>query len=278
VSWREAVAKALMGAERTDLPTDAFHGTKHQFDAFRYTKNEGTIDQQLGPHFAKDPMIANSFTQGYGYADPLDPRNIKEGSHVIPARIPSESEMYRVPQVTYPETGAVQSDGRAIANAAAIEAYKRQPTMLQSWLTLMHGIPPSDVDRISEDLLAGRRVPVRSDGSDASLIEHLNNYGLGFIDDTNITALARKSWQDQGYRGLIYQNTAPMEIRNASDPTSYIVFDPKDIRSRFAAFGSDPDSMASSNLMRGAVAAPTATLGGLAAQDQYQPQPAEPPQ
>src|SRR6516162_2742533 len=160
-------------APSSRLPLDVFHGTRHYFDEFRHTpmSDYPTSDQALGPHFAKDPAISNSFTEDAGHVG-----GYREGGHVIPARIPDESEMLRIPQMKY-ANGATQSDGVAIANAAAAEAYKQQPTMLQSWLTRMHGMSPQDVETRANDLLSGRSVPIRPEGKPDTLQGHLNNYG-----------------------------------------------------------------------------------------------------
>ena len=50
--------------------------------------------------------------------------------------------------------------------------------------------------------------------------------------------IARQSWQNQGYKGLRYTNTSPMETMPEAGvkvPTSYVVFDPKDAAPRFGS-------------------------------------------
>jgi hypothetical protein len=213
--------------------------------------------------------VSNTFTEGYGR-----PGEYQTGGHVIPVRIPDEAEMLRVAQRRYPETGALETDSRAIANAANVEAWKQRPTLLQSWLTKQHAMSPADVTRVADDLLAGRSVPIREGGDAATLMQHLQNYGSSVGADVHTVAdLARKAWQDQGYKGLIYENTAPDEIRHALDRTSYIVFDPAHVRSRFAAF--DPANIGRAGLM-GSLAGLGVMYGGsdeAQASDYKTPQP-----
>jgi hypothetical protein len=57
----------------------------------------------------------------------------------------------------------------------------------------------------------------------------LANYGGRPYNDADRAALvttAKQSWMDQGYAGIKYVNTSPMENATATNPTSYIVFDP----------------------------------------------------
>ena len=89
------------------------------------------------------------------------------------------------------------------------------------------------------------------------------------VADGGVAAL-----QKQGIRGLVYQNTnraelggiKPFKIRMDTDPESYIVFDPANIRDRKAAF--DPSKRLSRNLMSSVAAATAVGIGaGLSTQD-----------
>jgi hypothetical protein len=86
--------------------------------------------------------------------------------------------------------------------------------------------------------------------------------------------LARQDWQKQGYAGLKYINTHPAEAGapGVKDPVSYIVFDPKHLRSEFAQM--DPAMAHSSDLLSGVlppIAVGGGIMGSLAAGDRYQP-------
>jgi hypothetical protein len=108
-----------------------------------------------------------------------------------------------------------------------------------------------------------------------TLADNIDDLGLGGMafGETagEMIEHARKAWRDEGYKGLIYQNTNPGETRHAKDFTSYVVFEPSDIRSRFAAF--DPAKIADPDLLAGVSAVPFAGIGGLAAMDQYRSEP-----
>jgi hypothetical protein len=285
---RDAIAKLLVGAaKRTDLPTDAYHGTRRVFDAFKQwpVKEAYTIDRALGTHVAKDPALSSSAFADTGL-HPADYNkmtveayeNINEVPHVIPVKIPAESRFLQADQpivrpqrnIVNPITGnavvdvndplwrRVRTDTSAIENMAGYEAYTRDPDLLKAALERGRNMPSDEARAVSRALVAGEKATIS--GAEQDLPYFLRNYGAPVGDDIkqHVTDTARKSWEGKGYAGIRYINTAPMEAGAAgvTDPTSYLVFSPSNIRSRFAQFGGDPESLVSPNLLRGAAFAP----------------------
>jgi len=279
---RDAIAQLLVGAmKRTDLPTDAYHGTRRVFDAFKQwpVKEAYTIDRALGTHLAKDPALSSSAFANTGLS-PADYnkmtleayQNIAETPHVIPVKIPAEDRFLQAVQPEHrpsregqhgfvgedPLWRRVRTDTSAIENMAGYEAYMRDPDLLKAALERGRNMPSDEARAVSRALVAGES-PMIS-GAQQDLPYFLRNYGAPVGDDIkqHVTDTARKSWEGKGYAGIRYINTAPMEAGAAgvTDPTSYLVFSPSNIRSRFAQFGGDPESLVSPNLLRGAAFAP----------------------
>jgi hypothetical protein len=279
MGWRERIIKTLVDAttgKRLDLPTDAYHGSRNfrgqEFKTFPVDQS-GTIDRSLGPHFAKDPALSSEGFAGlpYDYNKWLtDP----DKSQVLPVRLPPEEAFLKAiqkdhfPQDDYmPLWKRLQTDTNAIETMAAHEAYKAEPDFLQYTLEKTRKIPKDEARALSRAFVQGESARLPGDEKIRSLHDTISNYNLLPHGDDNkqrVVDLARDAWKGQGYAGIKYINTAPLEAgaHGVKDPTSYIVFDPKDIRSRFANMAGDPASLASRDLLRGAVAAPIG-LGGM---------------
>jgi len=277
MSWRDRIAKIIASGGRSDLPPPAYHATKENFSAFRHTPDTyTTVDRSLGPHFAKDPALSNSFVMKYLNG----PTNeAVEGGRVIPAVIPHESKFLDVPQPRYqwatadtPAWKAAQTDQRAIEIAASKLAYQRDPALLGRYLAESRRLPPDEAARLGAEMSQGKTVRIQD--RDYDLDSFLNNFGGQPYNDADRKALvdaARSAWQDQGYAGLRYINTSPQEMAfGAKDPTSYVVFDPKNVRSRFAKF--DPANVSSGDLLGSVAALSTVPIGigAFTAQDSYE--------
>lgn len=278
----------------TALTTDAFHGTKYDFPAFvnspdKIVRGEKDgpfiLDQALGTHFAKDPNVSNTFAD-----------NI-EGGRVIPAKIPNEKTFLEAKQDLLPyikdrstprNPSNVYSDQSAIQKMIAAEGYKLRPDLLARYLVQARKMPENVAASIANRLAKGKSVALKEFDIDSeinigfpvetsskspwkiqkekkiNLEKFLDNYGgnpHNSRDRADLVDAARKSWQDKGYTGIKYLNTSPRETEFATDPTSYIVFDPKHIRSRFAKF--NPADVESSDLLKARGGAVHKASGGL---------------
>ena len=239
------------------LPTKGYHGTVKDFGDFQNNPGDYMLDRGLGTHFAKDPEVSNSFVM-----DRVNGRDVgpKEGGRVIQAYLPDEKDMLTVDQPPYewakgrtdiPPGRGVLSDQTAIERMIAMEAYRKDPSILARYLTQARRVPEAQAGQMAADLAAGKSIKMPLEGDELfDMPRFIDNYGgkpYNDADRKRITQLARKSWMDQGYKGLKYVNTSPMEMATAKDPTSYIVFDPANIRSSSANF--DPAKKASTDFM-----------------------------
>lgn len=214
----ETVRDAVGGRSNEIAAQRAYHGTQRPFETFLEGGTDGDymLDRALGTHFARDPEIANAFVMDRVNGEDVGAR---EGGRIYRGHIPDDSELLRVPQPRY-ESGAVASDQRAIEIATMREAYRADPNMLARYLQEARAVPADQAQQMAHRMV----------GDDAELDSFLNNYGgkpYNDADRQRAVRLARQSWQRQGYKGIVYENTSPEETRRASDRTSYIVFDPQ---------------------------------------------------
>lgn len=281
MSWRDRIAKAVAGTMRTDLTTPAYHGTWKNFQEFKTPPVSNVwLDRGLGTHVAKDPRIASEFADRW-----VDPKGegVVGSPQVHMLAIPAESRFMQVPQPAYdwalnnpsvkPWEG-VMHDEHAIDRLVARTAYQKNPEMLTRYLMEARAMPEEEAKKIAGELVAGKAPVI--EGKEQNLERFVGNYGgrpFNQADRELMTELARKQWQDEGYVGLRYTNTSPREAgaQGVIDPTSYIVFDPKHIRSQFAEFSPDPQAMESANLLRGfAPISAIPVMGEVADQSKYE--------
>lgn len=289
MSWRDRLAKMLVGAPHAGLTTDAYHGTKRVFPEFKtWSYDEaGSMDRALGTHAAKDPRLSSeafanpsrSYDE-YSKMGAQEYENLAAKPHVIPLKIPPEEAFLpavqpqmRAPMGAEPYWKTVRSDTAAIEDMIARETFTREPDTLMEYLRLGRRLPEPEARSISRALAAGEKASFEPGGGGGSVHDLpylISNYFARPYDKQHAVDLARDVWSDQGYAGIKYINTAPMEAGapGVKDPTSYIIFNPADIRSRFAKF--DPADIASPDLMRGVAAAPIGALGATFDPSQYE--------
>jgi hypothetical protein len=263
MGWRERIAHLLVG-KGTGLTNDAYHGTKKVFTEFMpwNVRDAYTMDRALGTHAAKDPAMASeAFANGgrdYVHMTPEAYENIGEVPHVIPLKIPPDEAFLKAHQPSHahpdrdePPWRSIRTDTRAIDTMASEEAMMRDPDLLKAYLERNRAMHPAEARSVSRALVSGD-LPIVGE-KPRTLEEVLANYGAPQGDDLKqkVVDLARDSWQNKGYAGIKYINTAPMEAGapGVKDVTSYLVFNPADLRSRFARF--DPANIDSRDLLSG---------------------------
>ncbi len=245
-------ARDPAGKWMAGLGNVAFHGTTHDFAKFKPgDPTEFMLDRALGPHFAKDPEIANSFT-----VERINGRDVgaKEGGRIIPVVLPPDERFIEADQPLYdrarlpdgsrdpaiPEWNARKTDQNAIEAMVAKEGFTKDPSLLERYLEQSRKLPAEQASQLARGLIAGKTASlagadhIGKEGEDQTLDRFLNNYGGRPYNDADRAALvnmAKQSWMDKGYAGIKYTNTSPMENATATNPTSYIVFDPdKDVK------------------------------------------------
>ena len=189
------------------------------------------LDRMLGVHVAADPEIANRFvTNRVNGRD----ESAKNGGRILALQLDA-SKFVQVPQETYP-SGSLQSDQDAVEKEVAERGFKADPSILARYLVEARGEKKDDATRLAQDLVNGKTVKLRIENKPTDLAKFLRNYGgkpYNSADRQLIVDLARKSWQDEGWQGLKYVNTAPDEIAGVENKECYIVFDPKMLKSGF---------------------------------------------
>jgi hypothetical protein len=286
MGMREQIVKAILAkGGRTDLVTPGYHGTTNTFRGFENQpmSKSHMVDRALGTHVAADPALASSFPDRAIKDDMLkygQDLQIRGEPQVLPVVIPAENKFLQADQPRYarakatdPEWQSVLTDQGAIQHMAMLKAYQQNPELLERYLMEARAMPAKDA--ISTARALHRGDTVRSEGLDMDMARFVKNYGgtpYNISDKQAAVDLAREAWEKEGYKGIRYTNTAPMEAGapGVKDPTSYIVFRPENIRSRFAKF--DPANADSSDLLASitALGAVPATLGAFTSQDDYE--------
>jgi len=227
-----------------DLVNEAFHGTpKTGFNRFQVpdAANEYMPDRALGVHVTKDPVIANHFAEGTG-----SKRDTVENGAVYPVKIPDDSHFLEVDQPLLPyikdrstpkTANNVHSDQNQIEQLIYKTAFQKDPEMLARYLTEARAVPKEAATKLANDMVAGKSVTLPVDGPNYDLDRFVRNFNgkpYNAADRAKAVDLFKKEMQSQGYVGLKYINTSPMETAGAKDPTSYVIFDPsKHIKSKY---------------------------------------------
>jgi hypothetical protein len=234
-------------AEATKEEQPAFHGTTRPIEKFsQLGEPEETFnpDRMLGYHFAKDPAVSNAFVMERINEEE---RGAQESGHIIPVLIPGDQHMLEVPQPQYewaakkglPRTNNnIETDEVAIAKMIAREAYPSHPEILAKFLENRH-MSPDEAKTAAKTIVEGGTAHLPLDGPH-NLERLVNNFIGAFPTDVGLkrqlVRTAREHWQKQGYKGLKYINTSPMETMataGVKDPTSFVVFNPKHVRGRY---------------------------------------------
>ena len=220
----------------------AFHGTVHAFTKFNSgDPTEFMIDRALGPHFARDPEIANSFVINRVNGSDVD---AKEGGRIIPVVLPPDEKFIQPDQPKFDwakdnpnlkEWEARPSDQNVIEKMVAKEGYMKDPALLARYIEQSRAMPADKATQIARDLVAGKAAYTEtSNGKPMDLGRFLENFGgrpYNDADRQRLVELGKQALVDKGYAGIKYINTSPMENATAKDPTSYIVFNPdKDVK------------------------------------------------
>jgi hypothetical protein len=239
---RGAHAEGIDKIGRGDSAPVAYHGTTQAFDKFSDPNDSNQwqmMDRRLGTHFAADPEVSNSFlvkpNTAYGGWD--QPKEYSpEGSRIMQVALPPKSKFLDAGQKKY-DSGSLQSDQDAIEKMIGMSAFKQDPEMLGRFISRSRNMPAEDGQKAARDMLAGKAVKLPN-GSDTpmTLERFVDNFGAHSFDvndQKHMVDLARQDFKKQGYVGVKYTDTSPMEMEHAKDPTSYILFDGNDAKPRY---------------------------------------------
>lgn len=227
----KGVAGALR-ARAAKIPGRFYHGTHGNFPNYRANIGASEFnlpDSMLGPHFAKDPRVSGVFA-------------MREGGNIRPATL--YGKLYDVLQKPY-ESGAIQSDQVAISGLIADKVFPKRKDLFVNWITKARRVTKKEANVVWEKLLKGETptgadVPELARGSQTSFGDYIGNFdgtlhGLGQRGKQQMVREFRKAMRAEGYTGLRYKNTAPMETKNYAtgemfNPESVVMFDPRYVR------------------------------------------------
>lgn len=229
-------ASRLARARQLGYKTDAYHGTQSPVDFTEFSSGPvydemgelrvGGSGQDLtaymGPHFAKEPSVANKFAENKG-ATWLESRYVDQPKpRVLPVKLRGRFK-----------TGVSDADLQADALAGKSNHPEVEEVINRKADDL--GIEPDELySKYDED--ASFRHEVNGEAIDNTSRYDEPDWEIAQdLAHQYVEALKRK-----GYSGIAYQNTV-------EGGTSYVVFDPKNVRSRFAAF--DPSQKNSANIL-----------------------------
>lgn len=244
-------------AEAAGMPMRVYHGTRAEdFPSFKVNPDEYMIDRALGVHVAKDPRLSDAFIMERVNNAEYGPL---EGGRMIPLQTVPEEKFFPVPQREYewakektdvPAWKKLQSDQSAIETLVGVEGYSRDPELFARYLSQTRKMEPEEARSVADKLIAGQ--PVEHYGRVyKSVGDFVADFGARPFDPADkrrLVELARESLAEKGYAGLKYTNTSPQEMLTAEDPTSYIVFEPKNLRVPWAKF--DPAEKESADLLK----------------------------
>ena len=230
------VARKLAIKGKAEVPTEtvkppetgikAYHGTQKVFTRFAPTEKPELVpvDRAIGPHFAVDPKVAESFTKDkYG-------KEFVRGGNIIPVRLDIKNP-YVIPQPRYP-SGNLMSDQVAIAIDIARQVFPKRKDLFIEWVKRSRNVDTKTANKIYETLKAGKAPTEKIAGPFAD--SERTNFGDYVADmDPGLVMMMRdknvelaneykKILLKKGYDGIQYQNTAPMETKGAEDVTSFI--------------------------------------------------------
>ena|SRR5215469_6778905 len=235
--------------------TVAFHGSqKAGFEKFKLPDpaEEFMIDRAIGVHVAKDPKVSETFVnvRGSGWGGDVD----RSVGGIYPLHIPDDSNFLEVNQAHLPwvesgvpsrqalvpkTPGNVETDQTVIGNLVYKTAFTKDPDMFARFIKSRHsGLSDTEAKQAAHDILNykawdnGYRKVYGIDDYFKST-GGINLFGDAFKEDRrSAVKLFHDEMRDQGWVGLKYINTSPKETEFATDPTSYVIFNPQTIRNK----------------------------------------------
>lgn len=194
-------------------PLEVYHGSTTKFSVFK-TNNEFMLDRMVGFHFAKDEKIAKTFA--------------KKEDDIYKVYLKMEKPL----DLTSIKTGFDQNNiSRLIISMASKDPEFNK--LFLTWFEYAFGHWDNYKKMLSE--LSSRGYITR-DKKQYDPVAFLENFDVGLHMNGEVI----KPWmiklflaqcQREGYDGIIYNNTSPMETMNATDKICYVIFSPNNIKS-----------------------------------------------
>lgn len=230
-----------------------YHGSSHRdIKSLQPDRSSFMLDQAIGSHFAADKAVSQRFVGGhrslYGAEKP------KEQGVVYKAKPPPRSQLHVVHQQNYRDkkTGKVfakQSDQDAIGAhiSSTVFSHPEHKQMFKDWVKNARHIDDATAEGIHAHLSQGKAPTKKKFGSIAGSDKHNSFHSYMRNFDSGLMQEPRKGFRQEvvhkyldimhkrGIKGLVYQNTSPMETRDDTGDTkvrskkSYVIFHPHEL-------------------------------------------------
>jgi hypothetical protein len=212
-----------------------YHGsTDKNIESLKPDRDHMVLDRAIGSHFAADPEISKKFASGL-YKDKT------EGS-VYKTKSLKRSELHVIHQKRY-KHGALESDQNAIGShvISTVLGHPDNKEMFKSWLKYSRRVDDKTAEEIHDHLSRGKApadkekfgVAAHKGNSFKSYISNFDS-GLNMQPEPDFKKKVVSKYLDimksRGKKGLVYQNTAPMEKAGARSTKNYIVFEPENLK------------------------------------------------
>ena len=197
----------------------------------------GTIDSKIGAHFAADPDISRKFAEGL-----YNKKNSQGNSNgaVYKTRSLKRSELQVIYQKRY-KHGGLESDQGAIGAhvISTVLGHPKHKELFKSWVKNARHVDEKTAEEIHDHLSKGK---APADKKKFGMAAHKGNSFKSYISnfDSGLHLEPEKGFREKvishyhdimksrGKKGLVYQNTAPMEKEGVRSTKNYIVFDLRD--------------------------------------------------
>src|SRR5262252_1900448 len=242
-------------------PRVVYHGTTADFDTFKFGHEvdpHSNLDEMLGAHFAEDPTLAESFVQERGGWD-RDP-GVAEGGRLLPVYLSLQNPRV-APQRIVPATGELEHDATAINRDIMNTVMPHDKELFTAWAQRSRMLTAGQAGEIFDRLGRGESIggheynglaahdvhskyAVPGEHPVAGFMRNYDSAGMMLKPHENQHLVDRykEILQSQGYDGIVYTDTAPME-KGKTSQTAYIAFRPQQVKSASGNKGTfDPTS------------------------------------
>jgi hypothetical protein len=213
-----------------------YHGsTDKNIESLKPDRDHMVLDRAIGSHFAADPEISKKFASGL-YKDKT------EGS-VYKTKSLKRSELHVIHQKRY-KHGALESDQNAIGShvISTVLGHPDNKEMFKSWVKHARGVNDETAEAVHDHLSKGKapadskKFGLAATKRNNSFKSYISNFdsGLNMQPEPDFKKKVVSKYLDimksRGKKGLVYQNTSPMEKEGARSTKNYIVFEPENLK------------------------------------------------
>lgn len=224
-------------------PRVVYHGTTapEEFSEFETLSDAySTLDEMVGFHVATDPKLAETFVKK------LD-GSLKPNARILPLYTAIQNPR-KAPQKVL-EGGVLEHDAYAINRDIRSAVFPKDKDLFLGWIQKSRNVTPSQAVDIWDRLQSGESIG-RDEFNGVVAIdlksktwegEHPVSAFVGSYDSAllmlskeqkrSVVEAYKDEMRKQGYDGIVYTNTAPMETGPGIDPLCYIAFDKPQLKS-----------------------------------------------